>query len=1593
MKALLQQLEENQIFIKVKGSDLQVDYYGQEIEESLLQQIRENKRALIAYLAELSQRNDGGKILKAEEQPDYPLSSSQYRLWLTSQFDGGAAAYGLSSSYEINGPLDIRIFREAFLSVIERHEVLRTIFRKSVNGEVRQQIKSADSFGDLINVEDTLKSDGLFSEPQLVEQFLKTSFDLESGPLVSSLLLQKQSNEFLFVCKMHHIAADGWSLTLFFNELISIYTCLVNSTTVHLPHLDIQYKDYAVWEGEQLSGLHLAAAKDYWKNQLSNEIPLLDFPADYTRPSIKSYNGNVVTLAIDKETVRRLKQIVYANEATLFMALTALVNALAYKYTNQKDIVLGCPVSGRNHADLEKLIGCFVNTIVLRTRFSADDTFSSLLLKTKKVCIDSFDFQYYPFDYLVKDVLDKRDISRSPLFDVMIILQNTATDRSAGSSSPGGLSIRECKKSEVSGRFDLTFEFRELNGELSVALEFNTDLFSVDTATRFIRHFEKLVTEVVGAPDTALSDLNILSKSEERQLLCNFNGSNKVYDEIKTITDLFEEQAAVAPDSLAVVFEEQQLSYKELNKKANNLAHYLQKKGVQQGDLVPICLHRSVEMIISILAIFKAGAAYVPIDPEYPADRIAFILHDTEASVVLGFEKDLCNFADSFNVLPLDKLWYLIAEEPTTNLSLRGSCDQLAYVIYTSGSTGKPKGVMVEHKGVLNRLNWGQELFPLTKNDKVLQKTTFCFDVSVWELLWPLINGATMIMAKPGEQGNHQYLKHLINEQQITVIHFIPSMLDAFLGDLKVDECLSVTKIFCSGDVLKKSTAQLAVKRFPEVDLYNLYGPTEASIEVTWWKLEKLDEYVSTPIGKPAPNVDIYILDEHRKICPIGCKGELYIGGKQVARGYLNNTSLTKEMFVHNPFRNDEHRLMFRTKDLARWLPDGNIEFFGRSDDQVKIRGYRIEPAEIEGSLIEYPGVLEAAVVAKELTDGDKQLMAYIVISGEFRPDTIRSYLKSKLPEYMVPYVLLQTASLPRLKNGKMNRKALVEKVVTDIRHDTSSIKAPRNSIDMSLFEIWSQILGINKLSIDGNFFENGGHSISAIRLASAVRDILGVEITISNIFLYPTIEALSDFIANSSVDVQFRRIERCVDFKEIPLSFNQERLWFIDQLEGSVEYHIPGVWNCTGNLNVEKLEWSFRKLVERHHVLRTAIRPVNGKPYQYVQSADQWSMQIVKKTDIFSVGQTLDGYVESIVSLPFDLSSDFMLRVTLVVMSENAYQLIVVFHHIAADAWSVEIMISELATLYNSTDFKNITALPELSIQYADFSVWQQNAMDNRLMERQMEYWRRQLSGFSLLDLPFKRKSNPDETMDGCSEIAYVDRNLVNEMEIVCKQEGITMAMLMLTFFNILLYRYSGQGDILVGGFVANRRRSEVQHLIGFFVNTVLFRTKILPDMTVNSLLREVKRTTLEAYDNQDMPFEKVLDTVLSASGKGDRKIFNVVFDYHEVDVDSNEKNVGFTEIKLSPYPLAHKTSKFDIGFMVVNSEKNLSVSIEYNVQFYEASVIRDFISHYQQLIKVALPDLNRKISDLNIHYGYSGVPAESKNHSEPLFDFLSAS
>jgi amino acid adenylation domain-containing protein len=908
---------------------------------------------------------------------------------------------------------------------------------------------------------------------------------------------------------MHHIISDGWSMGLLVKEVGVLYQAFLAEESSPLAELPIQYADYAVWQREWLQGAVLEKQLEYWRQQLGGELPVLELPTDHARPAVQSYAGARQTLRLTAELSEQLRRLSRAEGVTLFMTLLGAFQVLLSRYSGQQEIVVGTPIANRNRKETEDLIGFFVNTLVLRTDLSGDPDFREVLQRVKEVSLGAYAHQDIPFEKLVEELNPERNLSQTPLFQVMLVLQNTPP---AEFELPG-LRLESFDEAEIgTAKFDLTVMLSEDVEAIAGTFEYNTELFEASTIERMMGHFERLLESIVADPETRVSELQLLSAAEERQLV-EWNDTQREYPSSYSLQQLFEQQVERSPEAIALVYEAQQLSYAELNARANQLAHHLISLGVGAESLVGICLERSVEMVVGLLGILKAGGAYLPLDPAYPVERLRFMLSDAGVQVVITEQQlvDKLPAPPGTPVLALDGLGELLDGCSSRNPAVATEPENLGYVIYTSGSTGEPKGAMNSHRAIANRLLWMQDAFELSVSDRVLQKTSFSFDVSVWEFFWPLLTGARLVLARPGGHQDSSYLVRLIVEQQISTMHFVPSMLQVFLEELGVESCAgSLRLVVCSGEAMTLKLQEKFFEKLGGVALENLYGPTEAAVDVTRWQCRKDSELKCVPIGRPIANTQMYVLDERLRLVPAGVKGELYIGGVGLGRGYLNRPHLTAERFIAHPYSRERGERLYRTGDVGRYLEDGQIEYLGRLDHQVKVRGYRIELGEIETALRALSGIREAVVSTG--ADEEKRLVAYLVCeggeSGAPNVSELRRELRTHLPDYMIPAQFVILDELPLTPNGKVDRKSLPAPDGSRARLSVEYV-APRTETEEILLNMLKELLRVDA-GVEDNFFDLGGHSLLATRLLAHVKEVFGVEVPLRQLFTEPTVAALA---------------------------------------------------------------------------------------------------------------------------------------------------------------------------------------------------------------------------------------------------------------------------------------------------------------------------------------------------------------------------------------------------------------------------------------------------------------------------------------------------
>ncbi|MCB0164083.1 MAG: amino acid adenylation domain-containing protein [Anaerolineae bacterium] len=1039
---------------------------------------------------------------RAQNSP-CPASFAQERLWFIETLQPGTAAYNIGYQFHLRGDLNAPALEQSLNTIVARHEGLRTCF-DMMNGQVMQII--ADEVTLPLLMED-LQGISMAEQAQqvkaLVEKERQQPFDLKQAPLLRAKLVALSPQENILLLNMHHIISDGWSMSVFNHELSTLYAAYLKGESNPLPELTIQYADFAVWQRQWLQGEVLEQQLAYWQKQLGDNPPRLQLPTDHNRPTLSTFQGQRRYLHLPGSTLEALKRLSYQESSTLFMTLLAAFKVLLLRYTQQTDILIGTPLANRLRKEIEPLIGFFVNTLVLRTDLAENPTFRELLQRVRQVCLDGYAHQSLPFEKIVEVLKPERALNRTPFINVMFVLQNASNQ----AFQLEGITAEALRVQQNTAKFDLTLQLVEKSDGLMLVFEYTTDLFETATIERMAGHYQTLLESIPENLDTPLAQLPLLTDAEHRTLLTEWAGSQTNYPRNATIQRLFEAQAQQTPEAVALVFEGTPLTYRDLNHKANQLAHYLQSLGVKPGDLVGLCLERSLDVVVATLAILKAGGAYVPLDPHYPHERLAFMLADTQISVLIthqSLREQLPPFEG--HLVSLDTLWPDLEPNSTANLTVDGAAEDLAYVMYTSGSTGQPKGVCVTHRNVV-RLVKNTNFACLSPEETFLQFAPISFDAATFEIWGPLLNGGRLVIFPP-QKPSLELLGQFIAQQRITTLWLTAGLFHQMV-DHQLDQLQGVRQLLAGGDVLSAPHVHKVLNQLPQTRLINGYGPTENTTFTTCYPIPTdWPEDMAVPIGRPIANTEVYILDNHLQPVPVGIPGQLYAGGDGVARGYLNRPELTAEKFIANPFGPGR---LYQTGDLARYRPDGNIEFLGRMDNQVKIRGFRIELGEIETVLSQHPAVEQSIVMAREDTPGDKRLVAYVVGAEASVPD-LRQHLQQKLPDYMIPAAFVLLESLPINANGKVDRQALPAPDTT--RPDLSeAYEAPEGEVELLLADIWQEVLRVEQIGRHDNFFELGGHSLLAVQIVSRLQQDYQIELALRFLFEYPTIAQLAPVV------------------------------------------------------------------------------------------------------------------------------------------------------------------------------------------------------------------------------------------------------------------------------------------------------------------------------------------------------------------------------------------------------------------------------------------------------------------------------------------------
>jgi amino acid adenylation domain-containing protein len=1493
----------------------------------------------------------------------FRLSPQQRHLWSLQQADR-SLPYHAQCAILIEGNLDTRILKDALQKIFDRHEILRTSFHcgpgmteplQTVGARAALSIDDYDlSSRDIIRQEAAIDT--------LYRQAGELAFEFATGPLLRVSLLTLAPERHMLLVNLSSLCADAASVENLVLELSRCYSACIDGA--ELSDEPLQYADAAEWQNNLLESEDTEEGRKYWRERKFSTVKCPQLPIRPRSVEGSTFEPHCLSSPVKPDLAATIGTLIRKYDTSPAVFFLACWQTLLWRLAGQLDFVVGLACDGRTYEGLQEAVGLFGKTVPITCHLEGNLRLSTLLERINESVRDASAWQeYFSWDHIIGP---QTGVGAPPYLPVGFEF----TERPPNSFA-AGVSFSIQRRYVCSDRFALKLSCVQNEDALINEFHYDSTLFHGEDIDRLHREFQTLLESVATTPDAEIEDFEIVSGADRHQLLIEFNNTGTDYPKDGCVHQRFEEQVNRTPDNVAVIFGDRHFTYAQLNARANQLAHHLRGLGVGSEVPVAICMERCLEMVVGILGILKAGGAYVPLDPEYPKERLTYMLEDVRAPVLLTQGHLVDNLPrHAIHVLCLDSGWEVIAQNSEKNPLPAATAKDLAYVIYTSGSTGRPKGVMVEHGGLANAVSWINETLELSALDRGLLKTPITFDAAGREIFPTLTTGGSLVIAESQGHRDCRYLAQTIHSEGISILHCVPSLLRPLIEEPAFHAAPAFRALMCGGEALAPEIVMRFHSRFG-AKLYNVYGPTEAIIDCTYWPCEERDSQSPNPIGRPIPNARAYILDHMLRPLPIGVAGNLYIGGAGLARGYVGRPDLTAEKFIPDLFGAEPGSRLYKTGDLARYLPDGNLEFAGRIDHQVKMRGFRIELGEIEGVLSQHPTVREAVVLVQEDGPGEQRLVAYVAAEGETsRPaaNELRSFLKDKLPDHMVPGVFVLLDALPLTANGKVDRRALPTPDGRRPELDEAFV-ACRTPTEELLAEIWGEVLDVERVGIHDNFFQLGGHSLLATQIVSRIRECFQVEMPLRRLFEAPTIAGLAENIDLSrGTDLQAPPMVPVPRDGELPLSFAQQRLWFIDRLEpGSSVYNFPAAVRLKGLLNVVALKDSLNEIVKRHEALRTTFAIVDGRPVQVIAPHLTLTLPIVDLRELPETDREPEvrRLATNEAQRPFDLAEGPLVRATVLRLDENEYVGLLTMHHIVSDGWSTGILIRELAILYEAYSSGRASPLPALPIQYADFAHWQRQTLRGEVLETQLTYWKERLLGAPpFLELPADHPRPAVQTFRGAHQSMLLPKTVGDGLKALSRQEGVTLFMALLAAFKVLLHGHTNQADLVVGSPTANRNRLEIEGLIGFFVNTLVLRTDLGGNPNFRELLHRVRDVCLGAYAHQDLPFERLVEELHLARDLGCNPLFQVMFVLQNAPMQALE----LPGMSLSPVEVEAGTTHFDLTLHIADTEQGLVGTFAYNTDLFEAATITRMLGHFTTLLEAVTATPERRLSDLTL-------------------------
>lgn len=1474
----------------------------------------------------------------------HALSQPQQSIWYLEQKYPGTCMNVIAGTLRFKGEVDYDALTEAIRLLIKNNDGLRIHFRET-EGEVREYLTSYEEKH--IDFLDFSRGQGFEDLFRWDEEETHIPFELIDSDLYYFAVLKIDGNNWGFYAKLHHLISDAWTMSIIGNEVMRYYELLKKNIPVEEAKRPSFFEHLANEEKYEQSE-RFARDKEYWNEKFD----------EYPEPTVlkpqalndKNIMSSRKTFVAPQKLSRKIREYCSEHNTSVFTLFLSALSIYINRVTGIEDIIMGTTILNRINSREKDTIGMFVSVAApIRIRMDNTRNFTEFSGDMAKESLAILKHQKYPYNYLIRDLKRKHKVT-GRLFDIVLNYQNS---KFSNQKTEGGNVSRWHFSGYQVESLVIHVNDRDDEGNFVIDYDYLNEVFNVKEIEYIHQHVISLLWHALDNPLRPVARLEMLSEKEKHQILDEFNNTAVDFPRDRTLQDFLYAQAAETPDNTAVIFKQGRMTYREVNEKSNQLARVLRDKGVTADTVVGISLFRSFEMIIGIMAILKAGGAYLPMDPNYPCDRIRYMMEDSGAHILLTQSALTDRFAFDADITAIDDAGLYTAD--SSDLDNSSGPHNLAYIIYTSGSTGKPKGVMIEHAGVINRLNWASGKYPIDESDIMLQKTPFTFDVSVWELFWWTFAGASVCMLEPGGERDPETILKTVEENRISLIHFVPSMLAAFLSYTDMTACAgrmaTVKRYFSSGEALtiRLTDAFNRILNKPfGAELHNLYGPTEATVEVSYFDCSPKVTLKTVPIGRPIDNIRLYVMDKNRILLPVGIPGELYIGGVGVARGYINNPDLTAEKFLPDPYYPGER--IYKTGDRVRWFPKGDIEYLGRMDFQVKIRGFRIELGEIESRMMKHPAIREAVVVGR-MHNSNTYLCAYFTAKKKVRISEVKDFLAKDLPDYMIPAFFEELDEMPLSTNGKADRKALPAPDFSNIGE--VEFTEPANETEARLADLWCTMLRLDKVSVTESFFHLGGDSLHAITLITELHRKFNVDMPVSEVFRLKTIRKISEFVLNAETN-QYLSIPPLEKQPGYEMSSAQKRMYVLHQLDAAdLSYNLPGAMRIEGDIDPDRLETAFAALIERHESLRTSFALENGSLVQNIHDGADFSIE-----NIACGEQTADEAIRNFVR-PFDLGRAPLFRVGLLTLDNGARFLLFDMHHIISDGASINILVRDLSALYSSK------GLPELKIQYKDFAAWQAKRMNDTSIRSKEDYWLNLFAGeIPILNLPTDFTRPARKSFRGRKASVSINGDVPQRLKKLSDSTGTTLCMVMMGAYDVLLSKYCSQEDIIVGMPVEGRLNADVKDLIGMFVNTAAIRSTPSADKTFLQFLQEVKGTLLAAFENQEYPFEELVDKVGAKRDLGRNPLFDTVFILQNMDISRIELGGAV----LTPYAFDSGTSKFDITVEAYDRGDTIELTAEYCSDLFEETTVRRFLSHYAAILADIVLDPGKRIADINM-------------------------